>query len=109
MMLRKTKGCTMIGEPGQRNVKLTHNLLIVDLQTYQNSHSTQKMINGVLVKISMDTGAKKCVEAVYERGMLVKGEPLLINGEAMQAMDTEDLKFLGFEEGNGIAEKVIKR
>ena len=47
--------------------------------------------------------------AVYERGMLVKGEPLLINGEAMQAMDTDDLKFLGFEEGNGIAEKVIKR
>ena len=30
MMLSKTKGC-MMGEPGQRNVKLTHNLFIVDL------------------------------------------------------------------------------
>ena len=113
MMLEKTRGYTM-GEPGQRNVKLTHNLFIDDLKTYQNSHNTQKMVNEVLVRISMDTGAqygvKKCAEAVYERGVLMNGEPLLINGEVMRSMETKDLyKFLGFEEGNGIAEKVIKK
>ena len=70
MMLSRTKGYVM-GEPGQRNVKLTHNLFIDDLKTYQNSHSTQEMVNEVLVKVSMDTGAqygvKKCAEAVNER------------------------------------------
>ena len=113
MMLEKTKGY-MMGEPGQRNVKLTHNLFIDDLKTYQNSHQTQSMVNEVLVKLSVDTGAcygvKKCAEASYIRGVLTKGESLIINEEAVKSMDVKDLyKFLGFEEGNGLAERTVRK
>ena len=60
----------------------------------------------------MDTGAyygvKKCAEAEYISA-LTKGKSLMINGEAMKSMDIKDVyKFLGFEEGNGVTEKMIK-
>ena len=45
-----------IGEPGNRNVKLTHSLLVDDLNWYRESYKALKDENEINVQIIHDTG-----------------------------------------------------
>ena len=52
-----------------------------DLKIYQENHQKLEIVNEMIVKASMDTGAcygvKKCAEVVFRRGKMIKGEGLL--------------------------------
>ena len=56
LLLEESQGF-MIGPPGKRETKLTHNLFIDDLKSYQPNHKTYVMVNETLVRISTDIGA----------------------------------------------------
>ena len=115
-LISLSKGYVM-GGAGRRNIKRTHSLFIDDLKVYASSHENLKLVNETIVKASSDTGAlygvKKCAEAVYKRGKMVKGEGLEVLEERMQALDPDEnefYKFLGCEQTNGIdVKKVLER
>ena len=58
---------------GDEKVKRTHSLLVDDLKIYQENHLKLEIVNEMIVKASMDTGAcygvKKCAEIVLENKM----------------------------------------
>ena len=56
-LLEQRKGYRM-GEPGKRDVGLTHILFVDDLKVYQESHNLLKEINEVIAQASFDTGAR---------------------------------------------------
>ena len=66
----------------------------------------------VIVQASHDTGAcygiSKCVEIVFERGKMARGEELEILEERIKAIDPDEnevYKFLGIEQADGIKTK----
>ena len=63
MLMEETDGY-MMGPTRDRQVKRTHSLFIDDLKTYQENHQKLEIVNEMIVKASMDTGAcygvKKC-------------------------------------------------
>ena len=66
----------------------------------------------VIVQASHDTGAcygiSKCVEIVFKRGKMARGEELEILGERIKAIDPDEnevYKFLGIEQADGIKTK----
>ena len=73
MLIEETDGYTM-GQRDKERVKRTHSLFIDDLKIYQESHQklTEKFVNEIIVKASMDTEAcyriKKCAEIVFRKG-----------------------------------------
>ena len=71
MLIEKTDGYN-IGERGGQRVKRTHSLFVDDLKIYQESHQNLEIINEMIVKASMDTGAcygvKKCAWIVFRKG-----------------------------------------
>jgi hypothetical protein len=113
MLLEDSEGYLM-GPPGSRLLKRTHSLFIDDLKVYQQNHETLKMVNDMIVKASLDTGAcygvKKCAEIVFTRGKMVKGEGLEVLEERMKALDpesNESYKFLGCEQAEKISTDII--
>ena len=73
--------------------------------------------NEIIVKASNDTGAvyrvKKCVEIVFRRSKMAKGEGLTILEERAEGLDPKKddfYKFLGIEQGKQInKQKVLQR
>ena len=68
----------------------------------------------VIVQASHDTGAcygvSKCVEIVFKRGKMARGEELEILEERIKAIDpdgNEVYKFLGIEQADGIKTKKV--
>ena len=63
MLIEETDGY-MIGQRDKERVKRTHSQFIDDLKIYQESHQKFEVVNEMIVKASMDTGAcqgvKKC-------------------------------------------------
>jgi hypothetical protein len=115
MLIQQTDGYKM-GAPGERNVKRTHSLFIDDLKVYQTNHARLEMVNNMIVQASTDTGAcygvKKCAEAVFKRGKMIRGEGLVVGEERMTALnplENEMYKFLGCEQAEGMAMQNIKR
>ena len=56
MLIEETDGYTM-GQRDKERVKRTHSLFINDLKIYQECHRKLKVVNEMIVKASMDTGA----------------------------------------------------
>ena len=113
MLMNETKGYKM-GLPGERIEKKTHSLFIDDLKLYQEDEKTLELVNSTIVQASHDTGArygvKKCAEAVFREGIMVKGNGLDIMEERMSCLDPESgdyYKFLGLEQANGINRRYI--
>ena len=50
-LLQESKGYRM-GQPGKRDVKRTHSLLVDHLQVYQESHKTLRDVNKMIVQAS---------------------------------------------------------
>ena len=89
--------------------KRTHSLFIDDLKIYQECHRKLEVVNEMLVKASMDTGAcygvQKCAELVFRKVKMIKGEGLAVLEEKMDALDpnkNEIYKFLGCEQADKI-------
>ena len=63
-----------------RNHKRAHCLFIDELKVYQENHKRLEIVNELIIKASMDTGAvygvKKCAEIVLKNGKIIKGEEL---------------------------------
>ena len=84
---------------------------------YQENHQKLEVVNEIIVKASMDTGAcygvKKCAEIVFKKGKMVKGIGLAVLEEKMKAFDpsrNENYKFLGCEQADKInVKRVMKR
>ena len=116
MLMEETDGY-MMGPTRDRQVKRTHSLFIDDLKTYQENHQRLEIVNEMIVKASMDTGAcygvKKCAEIVFRRGKMIKGEGLTVLEEKMEALDpdkNEVYKFLGCEQADKIdVKRVMER
>ena len=116
MMLEETDEYKM-GQPGERDLSRTHSFFIDDLKVYQENQQKLEIVNEMIVKVSMDTGAcygvKKCAEVISKNGKMVKGEGLAVLEERMKALDPEQnevYKFLGCEQGNKIdVKKVMQR
>ena len=109
----RIKGYRM-GQPGKRDVKRTHSLLVDDLRLYQENHKTLKDINEMIVHESNDTGAcygvAKCAEVVFERRKMVRGEGLQVLNEKMKTIDSDEneiYKFLGVKQADGIKHKEV--
>ena len=68
MLMEGSDGYKM-GKGGERRVKRTHSLFIDDLKIYQETHQKLQIVNEMIVKASMDTGAcygvRKCAEIVF--------------------------------------------
>ena len=116
MMLEETDRYKM-GQPGERDLTRTRSFFIDDLKVYQENQQKLEIVNEMIVKASMDTGAchgvKKCAEVIFKNGKMVKGEGLAVLEERMKALDPEQnevYKFLGCEQGNKIdVKKVMQR
>ena len=103
-----------MGQPEKRDIKRTHSLFVDDLTVYQETHKTLKDVNEMIVQASNDTGAcygvTKCVEIIFERGKMVKGEGLQELNERMKTIDpdkNEIYKFLGVKQADGIKKKEV--
>ena len=88
-------------------VKRTHSLFINDLKIYQESHRKLEVVNEMIMKASIDTGAcygvKKCAEIVFRKSKMIKGEGLAVLEEKMDALDpnkNEIYKFLRCEQAD---------
>ena len=46
-----------MGAPQEQDVKRTHSLFIDDLKVYQDDHKKLEVVNEIIMKASMDTGA----------------------------------------------------
>ena len=81
LLIEETDGYTM-GQRGEERVKRTHSLFVDDLKIYQENHQKLEIVNEMIVKASMDTGAcyrvKKYAEIVFRRGTMIKGEGLAV-------------------------------
>ena len=90
MLMEDTDGY-MMGQEGERGVKKTHSLFVDDdLKVYQENYQKLEVVNEIIIKASMDTGAccgvKKCVEIVFKKGEMVKGIGLAVLEEKMKAL-----------------------
>ena len=72
---------------------------------YQENHQKLEVVNEIIVKVSMDTGAcygvKKCAEIVHKKGKMNEGIWLAVLEAKMKALDSsrnENYKFLGCEQ-----------
>ena len=104
MLIEETDGYSVARRDKER-VERTHNLFIDDLKIYQEGHRKLDVVNEMVVKASVDTGAcygvKKCAEIVFRKGKMIKGE----GEEKMDALDpnkNEIYKFLGCEQADKI-------
>ena len=116
MLIEETDGYTM-GKKGEERVKRTHSLFVDDVKIYQGNHQKLEIVNEMIVKASMDTGAccrvKKCAEIVFRRGTMFKGQGLAVLEEKIEALEpnkNEIYKFLGCEQADKIkAKRVMER
>ena len=101
----------------KKSEKNAQSVFVDDLKIYQESHQKLVIVNEMIVKASMDTGAcygvKKCAEVVFRRGKMIKGEGLTVLEEKMEALDPEKnaiYKFLGCEQVDKIdVKRVMER
>ena len=114
MLIEETDGYTM-GRREKETVKRIQS--IDDLKIYQESHRKPEVVNEMIVKASMATGVcygvKNCVEVVFTKGKIIKGEGLAVLEEKMDALDpnkNEIYTFLGCEQTDKIdVERVMER
>ena len=73
VLIEETDGYTM-GQRGEERVERTHSLFVDDLKIYQDNYQKLEMVNEMIVKASMDTGAcygvQKCAEIVLRGGTI---------------------------------------
>ena len=93
-----------MGRRNEERVKRTYSLFIGDLEIYQESHWKLEVVNEMIVKASIDTGAcygvKKCAVIVFRKGKMMKGEGLVVLEEKIDVLDpnkNEIYKFIGCE------------
>ena len=105
-----------MGQPGKKDVKRSHSLIVDDLKVYQKTHKTLKDVNEMIVKAGNDTGAcqgvAKRLDIIFERGKMVKGEEFQVLNERMKTIDSaenEIYKFFGVEVADGIQKEVYNR
>ena len=116
MLIEETAGFTVVRRDEER-VKRTHSLFTGDLKIYQESHRKLEVVNEMIVKASMDTGAcygvEKCAEIVFRKGKMIKGEGLAVLEVKMDAIDpdkNEIYKFLGCEQADKVnVKRVMER
>ena len=116
MLIEESDGYKM-GQKGEKRMKRMHSLFVDDLKIYQESHQKLEIVNEMIVKASMDTGAcyrvKKCTEVVFRRGKMIKREGLTVSEEKMEALDPEKneiYKFLGCVKADKIdVKRVMER
>ena len=113
MLMEDTDGY-MMGQEGERGVKRTHSLFVDDLKVYQENNQKLEVINEIIIKASMDTGArygvKKYAKIVFKKGKMVKGIGLTVLEEKMKALDpsrNENYKFLECEQVDKISVKQV--
>ena len=91
VLIEEADGHT-IGRTGEEKVKRTHSLFMDNLQIYQESHENFEVVNEMIMKASMNTGAcygvKKCAENAFRRGKMIKGEESAILEEKMDVLET---------------------
>ena len=97
-----------LGPRNNRGPKVTHFYFIDDLKVVEANEKELQETNMIVTGISQDTGmtfgVSKCVEVVYKRGKMTKGEGLQIDNSKAECLDPESAeyyKFLGIEEGDG--------
>ena len=56
MLIEETDGYT-VGQRDKERVKRKHSLFIDDLKIYQESHRKLEVVNEMILKASIDTGA----------------------------------------------------
>ena len=65
-LIEETDGYTMRQKRDKERVKKTYTLFIYNLKIYQENHQNLEIVNEMIVKASMETGAcyglKKCAE-----------------------------------------------
>ena len=105
-----------MGQPGKKDVKRSHSLIVDDLKVYQKTHKTLKDVNEMIVQAGNDTGAcqgvAKRLDIIFERGKMVKGEEFQVLNERMKTIDSaenEIYKFFGVEVADGIQKEVYNR
>ena len=95
----------------------THSLFIDDIKVYQENHQKLDIVNEMIVKVSMDTGArygvKKCVVIVFRKGKMVRREGLPVLEEKLKVLDPDKnhvYTFFGCEQSDDIdVKKVLER
>ena len=114
ILITRIERISIMGEPGNRDIKRTHSLSVDDLKVYQESHKILKDMNEIIVQASHDTGAcygvAKCAEIVFKRGKMVKGEELQVLQERIKTIDLDQkeiYKFLAVELADGIKTKEV--
>ena len=79
MLMEGSDGCK-IRKGGKRVDKRTHSLFIDDLKIYQENLQKLQIVNEMIAKALIDTGAyngfNKCAEIVFRKGKMVKSEGL---------------------------------
>ena len=94
ILIQETHGYTM-GQKDKDRVKRTPSLFIGNLKIYQESHRNLEVVNEMIVKGSMDTGAcygvNKCAEIVFRKNKIIKGEGLAVLEEKIDALDTKKI------------------
>ena len=114
MLIEETDGYTM-GRRDEETVKRTQS--IDDLKIYQESHRKHEVVNEMIVKASMATGVcygvKNCVEVIFTKGKIIKGEGLAVLEEKMDSLDpnkNEIYTFLGCKQADKIdVKRVMER
>ena len=56
-MLMEDMDRYMMGQEGERGVKRTHSLFVDYLKVYQENHQKLDVVNEIIIKASVDTGA----------------------------------------------------
>ena len=71
-----------MGERNKERVNRTRILFIGDLKICQESQRKLELVNEVIVKSIMETGAcygvKKCAEHIFRKGKMIKREGLAV-------------------------------
>ena len=116
VLLEETRGYKM-GQPGQWNVKRMHSLFVDSLNVYQESHHKLEIVNDIIVKANMNTGAcngmKECPKIVFRDGKMTKRDKLTVLEDKMKALDPEHkdvCTFFGCQQGDKTdVKRVIER
>ena len=102
-LLKDTEGY-MTGEPGQRNISITHLLFVDDLKTFAKNETLARaqleVITAFTNDIGMEFGADKCAFLNIERGQRIQlNKKIMVNGlELSELEDGDSYKYLGMDE-----------
>ena len=90
----------------------THSLFVDNPQIYQESHQKLEVVNEMIMKASMDTGACSDVKIyagiIFRKGKMIKGEAILEDKmNELYPNENEICKYLGCKQAHQIDIKQI--